>query len=198
MKGPHTTREKGRRMRARSVVLCLSLILLTLSPSHADELRPLNVALRGGVTGPTVLGSESAEDFQQYDVSFAAGLPWSWYSESGWGIGTRVMASVGALTAAGDTAFLTTLVPGVFLGPRNGVLSLDVGAGFALLSRQEFGRQDFGGNFQFALTFGLTLPVPFTERFGIGYRFHHLSDAKLYDHGKGVDMHMLELTYKFR
>ena len=182
----------------RSALLCLVLILLTPSPSHADDLRPLNVAVRGGVTGASILGSDSREDFQQYDVSFTAGLPWSWYSESGVGVGTRAMASLGALTAAGDTAFLTTLVPGIFLGPRDGLVSLDLGAGVALLSRRKFGRQDFGGIFQFALTLGLTLPVPLTERFAFGYRFHHLSDAGLYDGGKGVDVHMLEITYKFR
>lgn len=185
-------------MRVRWAVLCLVLTLLTPSPSHADDLRPLNVAVRGGITGVPVLGRDSFEDFQQYDVSFAAGLPWSWYSESGWGVGTRAMASVGALTAAGDTAFLTTLVPGIFAGPRDSRLSVDLGAGIALLSRRQFGRQDFGGIFQFALTAGLTVPVPFTERFGVGYRFHHLSDAGLYPGGKGVDVHMLEVTYKFR
>jgi hypothetical protein len=185
-------------MRVRWAVLCLTLTLLTPSPSYADGVSPLNIALRGGATGAPVLGRDSFEDFQQYDVAVAARLPWSWYSESGWGVGTRAMASVGALTAAGDTAFLTTFVPGIFAGPRDSVLSVDLGAGVALLSRREFGRQDFGGIFQFALTLGLTLPVPFTERFGIGYRFHHLSDAGLYDGGKGVDVHMLEITYKFR
>jgi len=181
-------------------LLCLGLALGLLSPSPgcADELRPLNAALRGGVTGPALLGGEADEHFQQYDVSFTAGLPWSWYSESGWGVGTRFMGSVGALTAAGDTAFLTTLVPGFFVGPRDSVLSFDLGGGVALLSRRHFGKQDFGGIFQFALTFGLTVPVPFTDHFGFGYRFHHLSDGGLYESGRGVDVHMLEITYRFR
>jgi Lipid A 3-O-deacylase (PagL) len=187
-------------MRVRWAVLCLGvgLRLFTAQPIAADELRPLNVALRAGVTGPPVLGGEALEHFQQYDVSFTAGLPWSWYSESGWGVGTRLMTSVGALYGGGDTAFLTTLVPGFFVGPRDSVLSFDLGGGAALLSRHEFGSQDFGGNFQFVLTFGLTLPVPFTKNLGVGYRFHHMSDWGLYHSAKGVDVHMLEITYKFR
>ncbi|HEY7648455.1 MAG TPA: acyloxyacyl hydrolase [Methylomirabilota bacterium] len=187
-------------MRVRWAVLCLGvgLGLFTAQPSPADELRPLNVALRAGVTGPPVLGGEALEHFQQYDVSFTAGLPWSWYSESGWGVGTRFMTSVGALYGGGDTAFLTTLVPGFFVGPRDSVLSFDLGGGVALLSRRQFGKQDFGGIFQFALTFGFTVPIPFTEHFGFGYRFHHLSDGGIYDSSKGVDVHMLEITYKFR
>jgi hypothetical protein len=187
-------------MRVRWAVLCLGLGLglFIPSPSHADEIRPLNVALRGGVTGPPVIGGEALYTFQQYDVSFTLGLPWSWYSESGWGVGTRLMTSVGALNGGGDTAFLTTLVPGFFFGPRDSVLSFDLGGGVALLSRHEFGRQDFGGNFQFVLTFGLTVPVPFTKTVGVGYRFHHLSDGEIYHSAKGVDVHMLEVTYRFR
>ncbi|HEU5303531.1 MAG TPA: acyloxyacyl hydrolase, partial [Gemmatimonadales bacterium] len=183
-------------MRVRWAVLCLGLGLglFTPSPSQADAIRPLNVAVRGGVTGPPVLGGEALEHFQQYDVSFTLGLPWSWHSESGWGVGTRLMTSVGALNGGGDTAFLTTLVPGVFFGPRDSVLSLDLGGGPALLSRREFGSQDFGGLFQFVLTFGLTVPVPFTKTWGVGYRFHHLSDGGIYHSGKGVDVHMLEVT----
>lgn len=54
-------------------------------------------------------------------------LPWEWYSELGWGIGTRLMASVGAVTAAGDTACISTVVPEFVFGKKDGWLSLEVG-----------------------------------------------------------------------
>jgi Lipid A 3-O-deacylase (PagL) len=185
-------------MRVCSAVLCLGLGLglFTSAPSYADELRWLSIALRGGVTGPAVLGGEAAETFQQYDIAATVGLPWSWYSESGWGVGTRVITSVGALTAAGDTAFLTTLVPDFAFGLRDSLLALDIGGGIALLSRYEFGRQDMGGPFQFVFTFGLTVPV--YKALGAGYRFHHMSDARIYHSARGVDVHMLEVVYRFR
>jgi Lipid A 3-O-deacylase (PagL) len=185
-------------MRVCSAVLCLGLGLglFTSAPSYADELRWLSIALRGGVTGPAVLGGEAAETFQQYDIAATLGLPWSWYSESGWGVGTRVITSMGVLTAAGDTAFLTTLVPDFAFGPRDSLLSFDIGGGIALLSRYEFGRQDMGGPFQFVFTFGLTVPI--YKNLGAGYRFHHMSDGGLYDGAQGVDVHMLEIVYRFR
>jgi Lipid A 3-O-deacylase (PagL) len=185
-------------MRVCWAVLCLGLGLglFTSAPSYADELRWLSIALRGGVTGPPVLGGEAAETFQQYDIAATLGLPWSWYSESGWGVGTRVITSIGVLTAAGDTAFLTTLVPDFAFGPRDSLLSFDIGGGIALLSRYEFGRQDMGGPFQFVFTFGLTVPI--YKNLGAGYRFHHMSDGGLYDGAQGVDVHMLEIVYKFR
>jgi len=71
-----------------------------------------------------------------------------------------------------------------------------MGVGAALLSKQTFGIQDFGGPFQFALTTGVG--VPLFKGLGAGYRFMHYSDAALYgEHTTGVDMHMLEITYRF-
>jgi Lipid A 3-O-deacylase (PagL) len=183
-------------MRVCWAVLCLGLGLglLTPAPSYADELRWLSIALRGGVTGPPVLGGEAAETFQQYDIAATLGLPWSWYSESGWGVGTRLLVSAGALTGAGDTGFVGTLVPLIAIGPQNSLFSLDLGVGGALLSRYEFGNQDFGGPFQVVLTFGLRVPV--YRGIVIGYRVQHLSDATLYgSKTRGADLHMLELLY---
>ena len=187
-------------MRVRHVVLCLGLSLGVLfpSPSRADQMRWLSVGLRGGTTivERPVLGPAEKESFQQYDIVSTLGLPWSWYTESGWGVTTQAMGSVGALTGGGDTAFLATLVPGIALGPRNSLFSVDIGGGASLLSRHEFGRHDMGGPFQIVFTLGVRVPI--YKAIGLGYRFHHMSDARMYGDGaKGVDMHMLELTYTF-
>ncbi|MGH7310074.1 MAG: acyloxyacyl hydrolase [Candidatus Rokuibacteriota bacterium] len=185
-------------MRSCLALLCLGLFapLFAPSPSQAEDLRWLSVGIRGGANGQRVLGGDEPESFRQYDVVTTLGLPLSWYAESGWGVGTRLMASVGALTGGGDTAFLATLVPGIALGRRDSALAMDIGIGGALLSRYELGRQDFGGPFQVVFTFGLTVPI--YGQFGLGYRLHHISDAGLYDNGLGGDLHMLELTYRFR
>jgi hypothetical protein len=177
-------------------MLCLGLPLLTLSPIHAADLRLTNVGLRGGLTGPTVVGEEEIESFQQYDITATLGLPWSWYAESGWGVGTRLLVSAGALTGAGDTGFVGTLVPLIAIGRKDSQFSLDLGAGGALLSRYEFGDQDFGGPFQVVLTFGIRVPV--YRGIVVGYRLQHLSDATLYgSKTRGADLHMFELLYSF-
>jgi hypothetical protein len=70
--------------------------------------------------------------------------------------------------------------------------------GASLLSRNEFGRQDMGGPFHIVVTTGVRIPI--YKAIGVGYRFHHMSDAGLYQNhnAKGVDTHMLEMTYTFR
>jgi lipid A 3-O-deacylase PagL len=177
--------------RAVVMVICLLPAL-----SFAEDIRLLSIGLRAGFSGASVLGKEHLEHFQQYDVMANFALPWGWYSESGWGIGTRFMSTVGALRAAGDTAFITTFVPGIALGDKRGRISLEIGGGGALLSQHKFGAQDMGGPFQFAWDTALRLGL--TEHFGMGYCFQHISDATIYgSNGRGYDLHMVEIAYRF-
>jgi Lipid A 3-O-deacylase (PagL) len=181
----------------------LGLWVLTPAPSPAEEesnpvpsFRLLNVGIRGGVDGPNVFGADEQEHFQQYDIFATATLPWDWRFASGWGFSPRLMGTAGVLIGAGEAAFVTTIVPLLAFGPKNSILALDAGVGAALMTRHKFGEQNFGGAFQVVLTFGLRVPV--YRAFGIGYRMAHMSDAKIYGEGRGVDVHMLELTYTFR
>jgi hypothetical protein len=177
--------------------ICLGVLHVVPAPSEADELRLLNVGLRGGAAGPNVFGGDEDERFQQYDVVATAALPWSWYHSSGWGVSSRLMASGGVLAGGGDAGFVGSVVPLVAVGPRGSQLSLDGGVGAAVLARHEFGEQDFGGPFQIVLTFGVRVPV--RRALAVGYRMQHISDARIYgDEGNGADLHLLELTYRFR
>jgi len=152
--------------------------------------------MRARVSDATMLGDVSPEEFDEYDVAATFGLPWERYSESGWGAGTRLMVSAGALKGAGETALVVSLIPVLALGSQDGRFTLDLGIGGALLSEHRFGTQDFGGPLQFALTLGAG--VPLHERLGVGYRFLHYSDASIYgSHTTGADLHMIEFTYRF-
>ena len=160
------------------------------------KLSLLSVNIRTTISSIDLLGDIAKEEFREYGVAANFSLPWTWYSQSGWGAGIRLMASAGALYGGGDTALVVSLIPLVVFGSQDGRYTLDMGAGGALVSRDHFGTQDYGGYFQFALTAGVG--VPLFERFGASYRFLHYSDAGI--HGPytvGADMHMLELTYRF-
>ena len=97
---------------------CLILDFLVPSPSSAEGVRLFegvslsSVSVRGGFSGHSPIKKIELEDFRQYDILAMARLPWEWYSESGWGVGTRLGVSAGAMQAAGDTAFITTFSPG--------------------------------------------------------------------------------------
>jgi hypothetical protein len=182
------------RMIFRALVMAVVCGVPTIG--FAGEIRLLALGLRAGFSGNSVLGEEHLQHFQQYDVMANFALPWSWYSESGWGLGTRFLASGGAVRAAGDTAFISTFVPGIALGDKQGRISLEIGGGGALLSQYKFGNQNMGGPFQFV--WDTALRVGLTKRLGAGYCFQHLSDATIYGSGsRGFDLHMIELFYRF-
>lgn len=97
----------------RLTIGSLALLLFASLPSQAQEIRFNSIGIRGGVTGSSPIGEKESEYFHQYDLMANWSLPWAWYSQSGWGVGTRLMGSVGAVTASGDTAFISTVVPGL-------------------------------------------------------------------------------------
>jgi hypothetical protein len=177
-------------------IVAMIVVFLTPWPSRAEDPRLLSVGMRARVSGGTVLGDVPREEFQEYDTVATFGLPWGRYSESGWGAGTRLMASAGMFRGAGETALVVSLIPVLALGRQDGRFTLDLGIGGALLSKHHFGTQDFGGPFQFALTLGVS--VPLYERLGVGYRFLHYSDAGIHgSHTTGADLHMIEFIYRF-
>lgn len=170
--------------------------LLATPLSFADGLEWQSLSVRARVSEQTLLGDDAPENFEEYDLSANLALPWEHYSPSGWGMGTRLMASAGVLRGAGEEALVVSLIPEVTLGSDDGRFLLDLGAGGALFSRYRFGTQDYGGPFQFALTVGLG--IPFYQQLGVGYRFLHYSDAAVNGSDTtGADFHMIEFRYRF-
>ena len=170
--------------------------LLVPGRSLADDPTLQSLSLRARVSEQTLLGDDAPENFEEYDLSANLALPWEHYSASGWGMGTRLMASAGLLRGAGEEALVVSLIPEVTLGSDDGRFLLDLGAGAALFSRHRFGSQDYGGPFQFALTVGLG--IPFYQQWGVGYRFLHYSDAAVNGSDTtGADFHMIEFRYRF-
>ena len=184
------------RITLRLAMVGLALFLFVPWPSQAEEIRLNSIGIRGGATGSSPIGEHETQYFQEYDLMANWSMPWGWYSESGWGVGTRLMGSVGAITASGDTAFVTTLVPGFVFGKKDGWLSLELGGGGALLSQHHYAGQDMGGTFQFTWDFAVRAKV--YRGIGVDYWFHHMSDAGMYgSDARGADFHMIGFSYRF-
>jgi hypothetical protein len=185
---------------AAVVWLAMTIVVLCVIapwPSRAADLEWLSVGVRAQ-TGEKrrVLGKEQPESFREYDVVASIQLPWEGQSSSGWGTGARLLASAGVLQGANKTALVASVIPALALGRQDGRFTVELGAGLALLSRHRYAQQDYGGPIQFALTFGVG--VPLNRRVGVGYRFMHYSDAGAYGPATiGADFHMIELNYLF-
>jgi len=176
-------RRAGTRARLRSTLKALVALttcvgcVVAPSPICAFDLDLASAGVRWRVGGERVLGQEQPEAFREYDVWVAVGLPWQRYSTSGWGVGTRLLTSVGLLKGAESNALVVSVLPVFAFGSQDGRFNVDLGAGVAVLSQNKFAQQDFGGPLQAALTFGVGIPL--YQRLGVGYRFMHYSDTPM-------------------
>ena len=184
-------------MRAISATgLWLAIVISYPGTIQAEDIRVMSVAVRAGFSWSSPIGEQTPQHFQQYDVAASIRLPWEWYAESGWGVGTRLLVSTGAVRAAGETASITTFVPGIAFGRKDGRIALEVGGGGAFFSQYKFGTQNLGGPFQFVWNTGLN--VMLYRGIGMGYWFEHVSDATIYgSDSRGFDLHMVEVRYHF-
>lgn len=173
-----------------------SKIKTDLKPQEFLKQNLHSFSIRGTFSSADILGKDSLEEFRQYDIAASFKLPWAWYVMPGWGFGTRVMTSAGALYHSEESALSVSVIAQVVFGSEDGRFALDLGAGCAALSKHRFEEQDFGGPLQFALTTGISIPL--FKQYAVGYRFLHYSDGGLNgSHTTGADLHMLELIYQF-
>lgn len=150
----------------------------------------------GGRYG-TNAATDKASAMDRVDMFWSWRSPYAWEFTPGWDVSVRMNASVGALRGQGETGGVGTLVPTLAIGDTGNNFAFEAGAGLGLFTRWEFGDvEDFGGPLQFILDLGLSYRL--FEHFGIGYRFQHWSDGGIHgSDNRGVEMHMLELSYRF-
>ena len=181
-------------MSVRSGVCWLALATIlsisTVESSWANDFRLFEVGIQGGFDA-----TSSDEDFVQVEAFVTYLLPWNLTWGSGWVLDTTLNGSAGALNGGGDTGLIVTLGPGLMLRKGEGKFALFAGVSPTLMSKSDYGLEDFGGNFQFTSYIGLS--YLFTDNFGIGYRIQHMSNANIYDENPGLDLHMFILKYRF-
>ena len=176
----------------RLTVLRMALVGLIIFfgfPAFAEDGRWDNVGLRAGFGD-----SRNSESFEQYEAYATFSLPWRWVTESQWTFGSFLTVNVGVITCEGE-AFVGSIGPGVYLMTPHKRFVLSAGIYPTYLSDATFGTEDFGGSFQFTSVVGVN--YNFLRHMTIGYRFHHMSNAGISDENPGLNMHMIELGFRF-
>ena len=194
----HRRPPSPRVQRIRTALRALAWLAVAagVEPCRAADVDLLSAGIRLRVGEKKVLGQQQPVSFHAFDVTTMVQLPWWMPLSADWRVEPRVMLSAGMLRGGDETALLVSAVPVVAFDWRDGRFTVDLGGGLALLSRHRYAEQDYGGPLQFALTFGITVPV--YRRITLGYRFMHYSDAGAYGHGSiGADFHMHEMGYRF-
>jgi len=187
--------------RTHTVALCLLTLATSAFPVGSRSAEntakvPLSLVAVGARYG-TNAATDKAGALDRIDVFWSWRTPYAWEFTPGWDIGARLNASVGALRGQGETGAVGTLVPTLAVGDTDNVFSFEAGVGAALFSKWEYATvEDFGGPLQFILDLGVNYRV--YKRFGLGYRFQHWSDGGIHGaNNRGVEMHMLEFSYRY-
>lgn len=102
------------------------------------EVSLLNVCLRARFSSLDVLGNVSPEEFREYDVAANFSLPWALYTQTGWGAGTRLMTSIGALHGAGKTALVASLYSSDCFWQSGWKFHVGYGSGRSLVEQTSF------------------------------------------------------------
>lgn len=173
-------------LRARGgMAWVLSGFLLALTGSAAALPAPEAVGLR--------LGRTFDGEVKRYELFVRFPLPWQGRWDSGWRLDTQLGTTAGTLRSHGVNTAAATGGPLVLIGPTASHWRLDLGVAAGLLEDDQLNGQDFGGTFQFTSHLGLRYRW---ERWELGYRVQHTSNADLYSENTGLDMQAVELAYR--
>ena len=149
-----------------------------------------------GIRYGTNDGTDKKTSLRRYEVYGIFNLPWSVQLAAKLDLDTRLIISGGKLDGEGDAGFIGTLSPGISFTDKGKRFSLEISGGVAVLPDYRMGEEDFGGPVQFTIDAGFG--VRLFKHLGLCYRFQHFSDAALWgSDNRGVDMHLLELGYRF-
>jgi hypothetical protein len=173
--------------------LVLAILTFCCHPGccSAAEARWQSIGVRGGLTL-----IDTAHYAHQYEGFAVYQLPWEARSASGWGVSTQVGMTAGILNSGGEDGFIGSLGPAFGLSKTGVPLEVDAGVSLAILNRDTFGSRDYNGKAQFISHGGLT--YRFCERFGLGYRYQHMSNAGMNGGtNPGLNLHMIGIYWFF-
>ncbi len=172
------------------MILVLPLIGFAPQTLSGNEIVWRSIGLRGGVND-----NLNNENFKQYEGFATWKLPWSRQWDSGWTLSTYLEANAGLLRGGGESAFVGSIGPGIYFTGFKEKIDISIGINPTIVSKPKFGGENLGGPINFTSHIGLNLN--FARHFTIGYRLQHMSNGVLYDENPGLNLHMIEIGYRF-
>ena len=179
------------RTKTWGLVFILALFDMTVEPAYGNDQPDYSLGAR---TGIMVSGSMDTS-FNLYEAIGSFRLPWSYGWESGWLLTTEVDMTAGNLRAAQKNGFIASAGPGIAVTIPQGWMAFVLGLRVVYLDNYQFGGEDLGGNISFIEELGIEFRI--YSGLKAGYRIRHMSNAGIYDNNPGLDMHILEVRYRF-
>ena len=177
-------------------LLFVAVASLTIFPTaslSADG--PLNRHIFRLAEAGTRIGMSENQPVRHAEVFADWALPWDF--DLGYGFRFQTYAS-GGLGWIGDDhhdAVMGSLGPSFRLSTDQGPVSVVFGSAPTLLSRNTMGERNLGCAFQFTSHVGLVWTI--ADRYELGYRIQHMSNASISEHNPGLNSHLVTLAWRF-
>lgn len=175
----------------RNAIAILSLCLMCILPAAASAEEDLRWEM-GVRSGCSFISADKI--FVEADLFLQRDLPLTWTVMKGLAFGTRAGGAVGLLAGRTVTGFLGHAGPELFLNMAE-VVQLHGGVHVGVLSERSYIKRDFGGRFQFVNHGGLRMRLG--QHYLVGYRYQHMSNADIYKENPGLNIHFIEMAYRF-
>lgn len=177
--------------RFRSILAMIAvLILATVASSSVEAEEPgwSKVGFRGAY------GYTRADDFHQYEAFAAHSMRLTFNLSDDWVARGFWEMSAGKLSHELTDAVVFTAGPVFKVQKQHEPWFLQIGSRPTLISEYTFGDVGYGGPFQFTSHAGIGWSFSNVE---VAYRIQHMSNASIYSRNDGLDIHVVELGWRF-
>ena len=164
--------------------------LLSGSVFAAEKQDDITLGIRGSIGA-----SRLDQSFQVVETFGTYPLPWKWELASNVVLGMFLEASLGVIHGGGDSGAIAMFGSGLDLELLDGKLEFNLGANLTGMTRREYGYVDLGSHFAIASHAGLNFQIH--RHLILGYRFQHISNAGFSSRNTGLNLHMVEVSYRF-
>jgi len=182
-------RNLGHGLRGAGIVMAAAVWLFLSAGVAGAELEDIGFRYGHGFDG---------NEFDQFDLFLTMDLPWQKTFAGGWMLRSDIEGILGVLTWDGDTAVKPSVMPNLVLTTPGKKVDFIAGLGLGvMIGDTEFDddEHDLGGPFFFQGQAGFRLHL--SERYFLGYRYYHQSNAGIYDSNASVNLNQIELGYRF-
>lgn len=171
-------------------ILCLVSTLIPFGSEQlfAQETSWMEVGFRGAY------GRTHSGRFHQYEAYAVHGMNLQFTLSDDWTAKGQWEISAGRLTRDEARAVVLSAGPVLVFRKTGEPWFLELGSRPTIISEHDFDRDQFGGPFQFTSHAGLGISYREME---LTYKIQHMSNAGIYRPNDGLDIHVVELGWRF-
>lgn len=140
-------------------------------------------------------GDRRGVSFNSYELSGTLESPWSRQIGEQGQMRLDFEIGVGVLDGEGDSGLFVRAAPILEFGMAGSPVGLFITTGPLLLTEDQYGDFDIGGNVHFASAVGVKWRV--TQDWSVGYRYQHISNVGVTSPNPGLDQHLIRIAHGF-